>query len=555
MPPPTQVSPAHGSSGNFKSSAIKCEVEGCKNVPMTASREGRIICKHHENLERIAKQKSYSGPPPVSHRPISKAKLYSIKPEDKQYLKSDGNQGMKRKRVAPVKRTVSSGSNADDTNMPDFQRAAEVRKEPPLLPSLSARKTVQHPKPRRNRETSGLEASMSSAIPIQNRAPSPPRFNFASSIPPPSHPGLTKSNSDNLLPDIFREMRSQLQEDGPPSPEAVDATTDHVASGAFAPPVTNNQTIPLSSLLPSKGTYKSPYTRVGDKPVTESAQPSVSSQEDDHTLNDIGEDENLPNVESLSIDPSKKKASPTKDLQSPTPESPQKMATAGSSGNTSDEEETLTNIPRDGDASHISNAGSANPNPDDPNYDPDLDPNYGFLGPLPHPQSLEAKRRIRALTFDPTELDMYLAKSREPKPRLPPSAAELLHTQIWGHIDPRKAWPKKHDPEWLEAKRQEIEARPKRKENFGKVVTEQNLKERSENGYIVRQPKGGVSEEAKQLYLRLEEITGVKNLETDFDLTYRNGVHVFVEKEVVYDSDGNVVRRKKKSELRTVPIQ
>lgn len=192
-----------------------------------------------------------------------------------------------------------------------------------------------------------------------------------------------------------------------------------------------------------------------------------------------------------------------------------------------------------------------------PGYDPEKDPNFGYSTRyLPHPQSLEYKRRLRVLTFDPTELDNWLAKLREPKPRFPPSAADLYRTQKWGHIDPRVAWPKKQDPEFLAEKRAEIEARPKRKANFGKVLTEQNIKERLEKGWNIHQNTESRSKEEKDALNRTYEVMyGIKGLVTDYEYKLIRGQESWVEKAETIDEETGVVRRKKKSERRIIPIE
>jgi hypothetical protein len=149
--------------------------------------------------------------------------------------------------------------------------------------------------------------------------------------------------------------------------------------------------------------------------------------------------------------------------------------------------------------------------------------------PTPDPESIEACRAARAANYDSSSLDLFLAKQSEPKSLYQPSSKELLDTQLWGHIDPRKVWPKEQSEEWYEAKKAEIKARGGRKANYGKVITAQNRKERLEKGWKIFQDKEFVeTEEDREMVRHLEELTGVKDF-TSLVPAVRNGVLCYVD--------------------------
>ena len=146
------------------------------------------------------------------------------------------------------------------------------------------------------------------------------------------------------------------------------------------------------------------------------------------------------------------------------------------------------------------------------------------------PQSLEAERQQKAATFDTSELDSFLMKQVEPESDFQPTPHELAETQIWGHINPNKVWPKETSEEWLAEKRQEIDARGGRKANYGKLLTAQVRKERMEKGWHIHQNSEAVPDEKiKETAKRMEELFGIKGID-ELIPGVRNGRLVMMEK-------------------------
>lgn len=159
------------------------------------------------------------------------------------------------------------------------------------------------------------------------------------------------------------------------------------------------------------------------------------------------------------------------------------------------------------------------------------------------PQSLEAQRQQKAATFDTSELDSFLIKQAEPESDLQPTPQELAETQIWGHINPYKVWPKETSEGWLAEKRQEIDARGGRKANYGKLLTAQVRKERMEKGWHIHQNSEAVPDEKmKETARRMEELFGIKGID-ELIPGVRNGRLVMMEKPV--DENGRKRRKVK----------
>ena len=173
----------------------------------------------------------------------------------------------------------------------------------------------------------------------------------------------------------------------------------------------------------------------------------------------------------------------------------------------------------------------------------------GEYGPGPDPDSVEAKRKRKAAAYDGSILDVFLAKQRDAGPDVQPTAQELFKTQIWGHIDPRIAWPKELPPGWIEEKRREIDARGGRKANFGKLLTARVKKERQDKGWGMHQKKDVVhTERTNEHKKHLEELLGIKDLD-EYDPGVRDGHLVMIERMV--DQNG---RRKRKGAPRVHPV-
>lgn len=150
--------------------------------------------------------------------------------------------------------------------------------------------------------------------------------------------------------------------------------------------------------------------------------------------------------------------------------------------------------------------------------------------PLPT-NSLELVRAQKAAKFDPSELDMWLAKEPLPPSDIPPSAKELLETQQWGHVDPRKAWPPVFSEEWLEDKKAEIRARGGRKANYGKVITAQNRKEREARGWNIHQSQESkvLTDERREVMRKVDELFGIKDVDDMVPRVDKKGVLFMVD--------------------------
>lgn len=132
----------------------------------------------------------------------------------------------------------------------------------------------------------------------------------------------------------------------------------------------------------------------------------------------------------------------------------------------------------------------------------------------PRLSSPEAQQQQRVEPFDPSELDSWLERQAQPDSDLQFTPQELMETQIWGHIDPQVVWPKEHSTEWLDQKREEIEARGGRKANFGKLLTQQVIKERKEKGWGIHQNKNVTDNEKSEDAARaLQELFGVEDID------------------------------------------
>ncbi|PQE26159.1 hypothetical protein CJF30_00000906 [Rutstroemia sp. NJR-2017a BBW] len=144
-------------------------------------------------------------------------------------------------------------------------------------------------------------------------------------------------------------------------------------------------------------------------------------------------------------------------------------------------------------------------------------PLYGEYGP----HTIEYKRQLRSMTYDPTELDGYLAMQREAQAQAEleeeenflPQGHENAKTQIWGRVDPRVVWPKEEPEGWYEAKREEIDVRGGRKANFGILLTPQVRKEREERGWHPNQNQDRPMEGTSKVQQFFEMAYSVKDLD------------------------------------------
>ena len=162
-------------------------------------------------------------------------------------------------------------------------------------------------------------------------------------------------------------------------------------------------------------------------------------------------------------------------------------------------------------------------------------------------QSLEARRKHKAANFDSSELDTFLMKQAEPESNFQPTPQDLVETQIWGHINPTKLWPRVTSEEWLNEKRREIDGRGGRKANYGKLLTDQVRKERMEKGWHIHQNSEPVPDEKmKETTRHMEDLFGIKGID-DLIPGVMNGQLVMMEKPM--DENG-----KKKRKAKVYPV-
>ena len=195
--------------------------------------------------------------------------------------------------------------------------------------------------------------------------------------------------------------------------------------------------------------------------------------------------------------------------------------------------------------------GEPNPTPDPlPMWNPMPFHTTGVITP----PTIEAIRAQRAANFDTTELDSFLLKQAQPQSDEQPTNKELLRTQIWGHIDPRAAWPRRMTEEERQEKIKEIEARGGKKANYGKILTAQVRKERAEKGWNIHQTSEWRSEEeCKEMDRRLEELFGIEGLGNCVP-GIRNGRLVMIEQLEPEEPQTGPGRRKKRREPRIFPV-
>ncbi len=118
------------SSSKFK--GYLCKVEGCKNLVFSTPSSSGLLCTSHEIQEKH-KNASTVKPADAYSRPVTKlihkTKLYTMAPEDKQYLKE--NVGLKRKRAPLVARKTGSVD-------PSLRAYANTRTQKPLASTSSS---------------------------------------------------------------------------------------------------------------------------------------------------------------------------------------------------------------------------------------------------------------------------------------------------------------------------------------------------------------------------------------------------------------------------------
>ena len=282
----------------------------------------------------------------------------------------------------------------------------------------------------------------------------------------------------------------------PPSPKEPD---DNTSTNKNAQISSHNKTVDeLPSTKPRSSangaSYKSPYSTNGPEIGTESSRTSMSGLA---TRTATLSDDEMPDLEPLDDDAG------VANQELPTTAAEYLPAAAPALNAKEPETDTVAEV-----------------------FEEDLST------PAPHPKSIAARKR--AENFDSTELDFWIKKQSEPKPE--PTEKELLEDQLWGHIDPRVVWPKEYSEEWYAAKRAEIDARPSRKQRFGKVRPQ--LEERQLSDHELREHQRFA-----------EEFGGIKYSE-DFKPAVIEGVLCMVEQNDTVDRATGEIRHKKKKDLK-----
>ncbi|TAQ91509.1 hypothetical protein B7494_g228 [Chlorociboria aeruginascens] len=151
---------------------------------------------------------------------------------------------------------------------------------------------------------------------------------------------------------------------------------------------------------------------------------------------------------------------------------------------------------------------------------------------------LETMRPQKAAEFDQSTLDSFLAsQAREP---------DSNPSQLWGHVDPRGLWFEEHTPEWLEAKKAEIQSRGGRKTNFGKHLTAQVIKERRERGWGIHQSREAL-DDGEEAARPIKDLFDIKL--SDMEPGLSDGQLVMKEKSV--DENG---KKRKKNAIKAFPV-
>ncbi|KAE8452980.1 hypothetical protein EG329_012167 [Mollisiaceae sp. DMI_Dod_QoI] len=163
------------------------------------------------------------------------------------------------------------------------------------------------------------------------------------------------------------------------------------------------------------------------------------------------------------------------------------------------------------------------------------------------------ERRLARGPFVEEVLDAYLEVQRNQDDSDRPTEADL-DAQNWGTIDPHVVWPQRMTERERNAKVKQIEARGGRKANFGKIITAQNLQERAESGWEPHQWRNKRDDEqTKELVRRLEELFNVEGLANLVPAT-RHGRLVMVEREVSDEEPHGPGRRKKKNQSKVYAV-
>ncbi|RAL65381.1 hypothetical protein DID88_000949 [Monilinia fructigena] len=536
-----------------------CEVPGCNKTiysMMGTAKLDRILCKHHEMVEKSERSKLASKAHtstlsrPYS-RPFKKSKLYPVKyDEDMQEMKRKPGRkpgDMKRTQLpsarSPVRSNFSNKPTAKPTGIQNLESvlAARGALHPRNDNAVHVPKStsVMQQQPRIDSPSNTKDAW---AVPnIQNRPmpslsqeyelPSPTKFDSSSNYSPeyePPSPGKFKKNASIWESDIeeddspgsqIKDKLRAMQESG-----KKDATepTGAFARGSSSPPISPSytKTAPVPK-FPFDGNNRPAYESLllaPPKVVEASSSPSSitdvpSAMETlkllapmsflGNTVNYYAHPPNSENNDRGAPRSSKKrKASPQEGWEAekdPSKEKSFSRLTSQNFNNFVNKVSTSQPPERPREPGYTApQLQQMEATPKEPQHHAPL---YGDY----KPHTIEYKRQLRAKTYDSTVLDHYLSLQIESQARaevereqnLMPQPYAAAKTQIWGNIDPRVVWPKEQPEGWYETKRKEIDARGGKKANFGILLTAQVRKERNDRGWHPNQNKDYVPKDER----------------------------------------------------------
>ncbi|RDL37843.1 uncharacterized protein BP5553_05276 [Venustampulla echinocandica] len=463
-------------------------------------------------------------------RPIKKNKIYHISSEDGKLLNNT-----KRKRSSPDPNVSNSSNHLVTSTQPNLPRSIRDVEMRDTLPD----KITSKP-PRQAMEVFDPLASAANSTRLSNKdTPITFQSSHRVAIPPISNKNLATAKKTALPPDLLRMMNPESTIDEspeyePPPPKPLSpvmnpwASENHIrivrTNVTHNPFTTGGLPAMLNQPLANARGYKSPYVSIDTE--KDATPPSVGVHENTPTLDateDQHTDEYIPDMQPLAITETLNEQAPPKRHSDQSTLMPQPAITITPGANS----RAMESLPNTKISPNVSDSATTQTSKvNSPSILVSSTDNR-VAEPVPHPMSLEAKRLARARDFDSSELDSWLNK-QQPKTDYPRSPKELLASQIWGNIDPRVVWSEERSPEWLAAKRAEIEARPKRKANFGKLLTEQIKDDRRAKGWSVHQEKEIVNDDQTvEMNKRLEELTGIKVIGAVPELGIRNG-HLFM---------------------------
>ncbi|KAI9642874.1 hypothetical protein NHQ30_008608 [Ciborinia camelliae] len=540
-----------------ESSSSICEIPGCNkpsyNSMWSNIKLDRILCKHHEMTEkneksRLASKAQISALSRPSSKPIKKSKLYSVKYDEDM-------QGMKRKpgRKPGVTKKLQMPSETRPIFQPVFDtkpaaRTSGISKLENMIPERGARyprtdnsvhvaKSTSIIQPQFRKSSPSNTKDASSVPKIQNRTiPSPsPEYEPPSPTKVDNNANVWKSDveqDDSPGSQIKDELRAMQESAKKVVTESADALVQGSSPPSLPPSHSKKMSEPMfsfagnkkpnvktpllspekaveeasstvSSTLPSSAV---PMTTKVSKPLvpnfvlsnTEKDVLSPNPENGNHDAPRLAKKRKISSLQNQEVDKASTKETCFKQLTRPNPNNAMNESTI-----------SLPSQERPFELKHTSlqlqqeDSNQKDPNQNDPNQKESKHtaPLYGNY----KPNTIEYRRQLRSKTYDPSVLDHFLGVQIESQARAEfereqnrmPQLDIAVKNQIWGHIDPRIVWPKEQSESWYEAKRKEIDARGGKKANFGKLLTAQVRKERSDRGWHPNQNKDFVPKEER----------------------------------------------------------